>query len=180
MTWTAPQVHRTLPPRVPDERQALDGALDFQRQTLMLKCTGLTAEQLKQRAIPPATLSLLGLVRHLAGVESWWFRRNYAGLELDDLYSMEDNPDAEFDELDTTDAKADLATYAAEVELARQATAGHDLDETFLLAPHFLLPDRKPEERNLRWVYVRMIEEYARHNGHADLLRQCIDGVTGD
>jgi len=173
-------VERTERPPLPDERDALEAALDAERQTLLHKCAGMSAEQLKQCAIPPATLSLLGLVRHLAGVERWWFRTNFDGQELDDLYSFERNPDAEFEELDDADAEADLATFATEVELARQTTAGRDLDEVFTLAPHFLLPDRQPSERNLRWVYFRMIEEYARHNGHADLLRQVIDGTTGD
>ncbi len=180
MTWNAPPVERVERPRLPDEREALEAALDGGRQTLLLKCAGLSADQLKQRAIPQASLSLLGLVRHLAGVERWWFRRNFAGQELDDIYSFERNPDAEFEELDDADAEADLAMFAAEVELARQTTTGRDLDDTFTLAPHFLLPDRRPDEHNLRWVYLRMIEEYARHNGHADLLRQCIDGTTGD
>ncbi len=180
MTWTAPAVDRTEQPRLPVERQALDAALDFQRRTLLVKCAGLDAEQLKRRAIPPSSLSLLGLVRHLAGVERWWFRTNFAGQNLDDLYSFERNPDAEFDELDDADPATDFAIYEREVELARQATAGRDLGETFTLAPHFLLPDRQLDQRNLRWVYVRLVEEYSRHNGHADLLRQCIDGVTGE
>ena len=180
MTWTAPPVDRTEQPRLPGEREALDTALDFQRQTLLMKCAGLDAEQLKRRAIPPSSLSLLGLVRHLAGVERWWFRQNFAGQQLGDIYSYERTPDAEFDEVDDADPAADLAIYEAEVELARRATAGHDLDETFMRATHALLPGRQPVELNLRWVYVRLIAEYARHNGHADLLRQRIDGATGD
>jgi len=165
---------------VPDERASLEAALEHQRQTLLFKCAGLTAEQLKRRSVPVASLSLLGLVRHMAGVERWWFRRNFAGEVADDLYLSESNPDGEFDDFDDADAQADFATYDAEVVLARQATAGHDLDETFMRATHVLLPGREPVELNLRAVYLHMIEEYARHNGHADLLRQCIDGRTGD
>ncbi len=156
----------------------LQGALDYQRQTLMAKCSGLTAEQLKSRTAEPSSMSLLGLVRHLAGVERWWFRRNFAGEQLDDLYCSEDNPDGEFDDVGTADAEADLASWAAEVELARQVTVGRSLEETFIRASHVLI-DRPPAELSLRWVYVNMIEEYARHNGHADLLRERIDGATG-
>jgi hypothetical protein len=173
-------VRRSEQPRLPDERTALEAALDFQRETLLLKCAGLTGDQLKQCSIPPATLSLLGLVRHLAGVERWWFRRNFAGQQLPDIYSYERSPDAEFDEVDDADPEADFATYSAEVQLAREATAGHDLDETFMRATHFLLPGVEPVELNRRGVFVDLIAEYARHNGHADLLRQRIDGVTGD
>ncbi len=156
----------------------LEGALDHQRQTLMVKCAGLTADQLKSRSTEPSTMSLLGLVRHLAGVERWWFRRNFAGEQLDDLYCSEDNPDGEFDDVQTADAEADFATWAMEVELARRVAAGRSLEETFLRAPHVLI-DRPPAELSLRWVYINMIEEYARHNGHADLLRERIDGATG-
>ena len=179
MTWTAPLVERAPKPRLPDERTALDAALEYERQTLLSKCAELDAEQLKRRAVPPSSLSLLGLVRHMAGVERWWFRRNFAGEEADDLYFSESNPDGEFDDVDSADPAADFAVYAEEVALARRATAGHDLDETFMSASHVLV-QREPTEHNLRWVYLRMIEEYARHNGHADLLRQCIDGKTGD
>ena len=149
-----------------------------QRATLELKCAGVEAE-LSRRSVEPSTLSLLGLVRHLAGVERWWFRRNFAGEETDDLYVSASNPDGEFDDVDAADAAADFAMYAQEVELARRATAGHDLDETFTSAKHVLVR-REPIELNLRWVYLHVIEDYARHNGHADLLRQCIDGKTGD
>jgi hypothetical protein len=156
----------------------LEGALDHLRQTLMAKCAGLTAHQLKSRSTEPSTMSLLGLVRHLAGVERWWFRRNFAGEQLDDLYCRVDNPDGEFDDVQTADAEADFATWAMEVELARRVTVDRSLEETFIRAPHALI-DRPPAELSLRWVYLNMIEEYARHNGHADLLRERIDGATG-
>ena len=179
MAWTAPLVERPERPRLPDERTGLDAALEYERQTLLLKCSDLDAERLKRRAVPPSSLSLLGLVRHLAEVERWWFRRNFAGEQAGDMYVSESNPDGEFDDIDTADAAADFAVYAAEVELARQATERHHLDETFMSARHVLVP-REPIELNLRSVYLRVIEEYARHIGHADLLRQRIDGRTGD
>jgi uncharacterized damage-inducible protein DinB len=172
MTWTAPQVHRTHTPRTPDERGALENWLDYHRDTLLFKCAGLTAEQLKLRSAEPSTLSLLGLVRHMSEVERWWFRRGFAGEDVGSIYWTDASPDGDFDDLDTADAQADFATLAAEIEAARKATEGRSLDDTF----------RGPRgiEVNLRWVYVHMIEEYARHNGHADLIRERIDGETGD
>ncbi len=173
MAWTAPDVSRADPPYVADERAMLDGWLDYHRQTLLSKCAGLTEEQLKLRAVEPSSLSLLGLVRHMAEVERSWFRRRFAGEQVGFLYFSEENPDADFDDLDTADAEADLATFGSEVERARTVAAPHALDENFV-------HPRRQAEMSLRWVYVHMIEEYARHNGHADLIRERIDGVTGD
>lgn len=172
MTWIAPNVDRIHEPYLGDERTILEGWLDFHRQTLLLKCAGLTAEQLKLRSVEPSTLSLLGLVRHMAEVERSWFRHRFAGEDVGALYCTDASPDGDFDDLDTADAEADFATFATEVELARQAAAGHSLDETFR-------HPRRQVDMNLRWVYTHMIEEYARHNGHADLIRERIDGVTG-
>jgi uncharacterized damage-inducible protein DinB len=172
MTWTAPEITRTDPPYLGDERTMLDGWLDHHRDTLLFKCAGLTADQLKRRSVEPSALSLLGLIRHMAEVERWWFRRNFAGEPLGDLYCSDASPDGDFDDLDTADAEADLATFAAEVDRARTAAADRSLDDIFL-------HPRRKAEMSLRWVYVHMIEEYARHNGHADLIRERIDGVTG-
>ena len=172
MTWTAPKVTRAATSLVAGERQMLEAWLDFHRQTLLGKCSGLTAGQLRQRSAPPSTLSLLGLVRHMTDVERGWFRRRIAGEDTAFLYSSEADPDGEFDNVDGADAEQDLATYLSEVELARQAAAGRDLDETFYHV-------RREVTMSVRWVYLHMIEEYARHNGHADLLRERIDGVTG-
>jgi hypothetical protein len=169
--WTAPVVERHDPPRTSGERAALEGWLDYHRATLLTKCTGLTEDQLRERSAPPSNLSLLGLVRHMAEVERWWFRINVGAEAVADIYCTEASPDADFDEVDTADAEADLATFQAEVELARQAAAGRELDSTFE-RPHGAL--------DVRWAFIHMIEEYARHNGHADLLRERIDGVTGE
>ena len=171
MPWTAPQPGRTLVPPVAGERQMLDAWLDFHRQTLLAKCAGLTADQLGQRAAPPSALSLLGLVRHMAEVERGWFRRRVNAEEIGFLFSSEADPDGEFD-LEQADAERDYAVYLAEVDAARRAAAGHGLDETFYHV-------RRKVEMSVRWAYVHMIEEYARHNGHADLLREKIDGTTG-
>ncbi|MFI7605536.1 DinB family protein [Micromonospora sp. NPDC049366] len=173
MTWRAPEITRTPEPLVADERTMLEGWLDYHRQTLLLKCAGLTADQLTTPSVEPSGLTLLGLVRHLAEVEAWWFRDNFAGETVDYPYFTPEQPDADFD-VTGTDAEADFATFHREVELARAAAAGHSLDETFT--------EKTPKRRtfNLRWVYTHMIEEYARHNGHADLIRERLDGVTGD
>jgi uncharacterized damage-inducible protein DinB len=173
MTWTVPEVHRIDTPERADERTALDSFLDYHRQTLLWKCSGLTAEQLKRQAVGTTTMTLLGLVRHMTEVERGWFRRGVAGEQADALYFTDENPDADFDDLDTADAEADFAAYSAEIEACRTAVAGRALDETFI-------GRRSGTEISLRWVYLHMLEEYARHNGHADLIREAIDGATGE
>jgi uncharacterized protein DUF664 len=173
MTWTAPEIDRTKVPYLGDERDMLEAWLDYHRQTLLWKCAGLTGEQLVQASAPPSTLTLLGLVRHMAEVERWWFRRNTAGLDLGDLYCTEASPDGDFDDLDPAQAETDFATFVNECEQARRAVVELPLDHAFHHA-------RRNDDLSLRWVYLHMIEEYARHNGHADLLRERIDGVTGD
>ena len=172
MTWTAPLISRQRTPIVAGERQMLEAWLDFHRQTLLGKCSGLTPGQLRQRSAPPSTLSLLGLVRHMTDVERGWFRRRIAGEDVGFLYSSEAEPDGEFDNVASADAEQDFAVYLREVELARQAAAGRELDATFYHTRH-------KAEMSVRWVYLHMIEEYARHNGHADLLRERIDSATG-
>jgi len=149
----------------------LRGLLDWHRSTLLFKCAGLSGEQLAQMPISGANLSLLGLIRHLAKVERIWFRRRFRGEQIDNLYSTSERPDADFEDLDPAQAEADYAQLLAEQEVARQATAGAPLDATFI---H---PDG--DEVSLRLVFNHMIAEYARHNGHADLIRQRVDGVTG-
>ena len=172
MPWTAPQITRQNVHYIAGERQMLEAWLDFHRQTLLGKCSGLTAAQLRERAAPPSGLSLLGLIRHMAEVERGWFRRRVAGEDAGYLYSSETDPDGEFDHVDTADAEQDFATYLREIDLARQAAARRELDETFFHS-------HRRAQISVRWVYVHMIEEYARHNGHADLLRERIDGATG-
>ena len=172
--WTAPAVERTEPDLLADERDALEQFLDYHRSTLLAKCAGLTAEQLKRRPSPPSALSLLGLVRHLTEVERWWFRMHAGGADLDFPYDP-DQTGADFDDTDTADAEANLASYTAEVEAARAAVAGKDLGLVVPSRGHH--PERT---RNIRWLYLHMIEEYARHNGHADLIREAIDGATGE
>ncbi|HEX7745033.1 MAG TPA: DinB family protein [Micromonosporaceae bacterium] len=174
MTWTAPIVTRSPEPHVGDERPMIEGWLDYHRQTLLLKCAGLTAEQLKTPSVEPSNLTLLGLVRHMAVVERAWFRIRAAGEELDYIYCSDENPDGDFDDVAEADAEADFATFDREVELARKAVAGMSLDDTFQGRR-----DAGNHTFSIRWAYIHMIEEYARHNGHADLLRERIDGETG-
>jgi hypothetical protein len=134
-----------------------------------MKCAGLTHDQLKLRSAPPSTLSLLGLVRHMTDVERAWFRRRTAGQdgpEVESIYRAPDRPDADFDDLDTADVETTMQVYLDEVERCRQAAAPITLD-------------RVVGDRSVRWIYLHMIEEYARHNGHADLLRERIDGTKG-
>jgi hypothetical protein len=172
MSWIAPRIDRAGAPTVADERASLDAWLDFHRNTLLLKCAGLTPEQLTVRAVEPSSLTLLGLVRHMAEVERSWFRSRFAGEQVGLLYcDWDDNPDGDFDDVDPAGAEADFETFGREVELARAAADGHSLDETF--------HHPRMVETDLRWVYVHMIEEYARHNGHADLIRERIDGTVG-
>jgi hypothetical protein len=172
MMWTAPQVDRTRPPTVGDERALLDGFLDWNRQTLLWKCSGLTADQLKIVAAP-STLTLLGLVRHLTDVEQWWFNVRAAGQPEHPLYGTDENPDGDFDDIAGADAEADIAAYRAQWQASRDAVAPLSLDHTFW-------HPRYEKQISVRWVYLHMLEEYARHNGHADLIRERIDGATGE
>jgi uncharacterized damage-inducible protein DinB len=157
------------------ERDMLTGWLDYHRATLVWKCEGLTDDQLRQRSVPPSALTLLGLVRHMALNERSWFRERLAGEDLPWVYGSPDsNPDADFDDVDTADVAEDFATFERECEAARQAVAAvPDLD---VLSKK---PARTGEHFSARWILTHMIEEYARHNGHADLLRERIDGATG-
>jgi hypothetical protein len=173
MTWTAPDVDRTEPPDVADERTALQGWLDYHRATLRLKCAGLSGEQLVSRPVQSSALSLLGLVRHMAEVERAWFLERFARRsDLTELFCTDEYPDGDFDLTDPASAESDFARYMAECEAADHAARGRPLDETFVRASGLT--------QDLRWIYIHMIEEYARHNGHADLIRELIDGVTGD
>lgn len=155
------------------ELTVLGQFLDYHRATLQLKCAGLSDEQLGRRSIPPSTLSLLGLVRHLSEVERSWFGRTLDGRPSKPLYDDDTNPDGDFDSLDSAPVAEVWAAYHAAVAESRRVLAtfeqGADLARGTTTRP-----------RNVRWVLAHMLEEYARHNGHADLLREQIDGVTGE
>jgi len=158
-------------PRTGDERSTLLAFLGWQRATLARKCEGLDANQLRLRAAEPSTLSLLGLVRHMADVERGWFRRTLAGEEVDDRYSSDDDIDGEFDNVATADVEEAFASWREECALADEIISRRALDATGR--------QRTGREVSMRWILAHMVEEYSRHNGHADLLRERIDGATG-
>ncbi|MEV7019355.1 DinB family protein [Streptomyces sp. NPDC093991] len=166
---------RTEPAPNADERTMLEGWLDYHRATLARKCEGLTDEQVRTASVPPSDLSLMGLVRHMAEVERSWFRRVFAGEDAGPIYYGEADPDGEFHPGEADTWKDAYETWQAEIEAARRAASGHPLDD-LSRGRH----RSSPEPYSLRWIYTHMIEEYARHNGHADLIRQRIDGATGE
>jgi uncharacterized damage-inducible protein DinB len=162
---------RQEPARVLAEREMLEAWLEFQRTTLLLKCEGLDPDALRQRPVPTSKLSLHGLVRHMAEVERVWFTRTL--LELPDapwIWYDASVEDSELAPLDGADWADDLAAWRQECEASRRAAAAHRLDDC---------GERDAQPCSLRWIYVHMIEEYARHNGHADLIRELLDGSVG-
>jgi uncharacterized damage-inducible protein DinB len=164
---------RVGPPLRGDERETLRAFLDYHRATLAMKCEGLTDEQLRERSSPPSTLSLLGLVRHLAEVERTWFRRVMNAEQVGMVWSEEENDfQRAYDATGSTRAEA-FSAWQAEVEISRRVEReAASLDVTAHQA-------RWGEDVSLRLVMVHMIQEYARHNGHADLLREAVDGTVG-
>lgn len=164
---------RPVPAMSADERTTLENWLDFYRATLMRKCDGLTADQLRANSVPPSVLTLQGLVQHLAEVECNWFRRVLTGEDAASIYPRQPDAgvhDGGFDVLGSVSFAAARATWEAEVAVARDNCRDRDLAHT---APF------RGTEVSLRWIYVHMIGEYARHCGQADLLRERIDGATG-
>ena len=147
----------------------LQAFLDWHRATLLWKCSGLTGAQLAQQAVPPSGLSLLGLVRHMTKVERSWFRQRFAGEPVDPPFGADNQ--ADFERVDPARAAADYARLTEEFRLADAAVANASLEDTFT---------SNGEVMSLRMIYLHMIEEYARHLGHADLLREQIDGATGE
>ena len=161
---------RVDPPPAAPERDLLATFLDYNRQTLLWKLSGLDDEAVRRRLVPSQT-TLLGMVKHLAYVERWWFQRVFAGREVAFPWSERD-PDADW-RIEPGESTAEiLALYEAETAISRRIMAeAASLDEIARL------PGR---EQSLRWILVHMIEETARHVGHADVLRELIDGATGE
>jgi len=166
---------RTDPPLVGDEKATLAGFLDYQRQTLEWKCTGLSPDQLAARASAPSTLSLLGLVRHMVEVEYGWFDLVDTGTRRPPRFYDEADHDGDFNGAVADQGTVDeaFAAWREAVTFAQDVVARHDLSDTFV-------HPRSNETFSLRWVLAHMLEEYARHNGHADLLREAIDGEVGE
>jgi uncharacterized damage-inducible protein DinB len=170
-------IDRIDPSVAADERTTLLAFLDWYRATLLLKADGLTDEQARTTSVAPSTLNLMGLVRHMAEVERNWFQRCMLDRPAEPLFYTEDEELDLHPPPDATLAEA-VAALLAEIAAADQVIAGHGLDDVSVR-------ERRTEDGgtfhpNLRWILVHMIEEYARHAGHADLLREAIDGVTGD
>jgi hypothetical protein len=173
-TWRAGS--RTSPPRIADEPTTLVAFLVWHRTTFELKCAGVRSDQLSERTVPPSTLSLHGVLRHLAGVEGWWFARQFAGQSslppgVTPLYTFDDDPDADFDDLDG-DVDEAFRVWRAACDRSRAIVAGADSLDA-------LGTPVVGEPFSLRWLMVHMIAEYARHNGQSDLLRERIDGAVG-
>ncbi|MFG3284850.1 DinB family protein [Streptomyces sp. NPDC048111] len=163
---------RIGPPHFGDERETLRAFLDYQRATLAMKCRGLSDDELRSRSMPPSTLTLLGLVRHLAEVERAWFRRVFEDHDVPMVWSDEIDFQAAYDASASTRAEA-FAAWEDEVEHSRRIERE---------AASLDLAGRQPrwdEDVSLRMVMVHVLLEYARHNGHADLLREGIDGEVG-
>lgn len=168
---------RTDPEPSGTERQQLQQFLQLHRETLLLKAEGLSQEQLS-RAHPPSTLTIAGLLNHLALVEDWWFAVQYLGLEEREPWASVDweaDPDWEFHEASTMDPDALRERYREACARNTELVAGiDDLDKPSART------SRTGANWNLRWVLLHMIEETARHVGHADLIREAIDGSTGE
>ncbi|MGZ4429838.1 MAG: DinB family protein [Nocardioidaceae bacterium] len=163
---------RIGPPVIADEREMLRSFLDFHRATLAMKCDGLSDEDLRKQSMPPSTLSLLGLVRHMAEVERTWFRKVINGEDLPLVWSDAGDYQVAYDASTATRSEA-FDAWQAEVEHARRIEReAESLDVTGYQA-------RWEEDVSLRLVMHHLVHEYARHNGHADLLREGIDGVVG-
>ncbi len=166
---------RIDPPFAADETAMLAAFLDFQRATLAVKCEGLTDDQLRRRSVPPSGLSLLGLVRHMSEVERSWYQVYLLGAEPGEggIYWTPQDEDGEFTGVDDADVAEAFATWRTQSELSRRACDGLPLETVGRRK-------RNGSDVTLRWIQVHMIEEYARHNGHADLLRELVDGTTGE
>jgi hypothetical protein len=170
MTWTVPRAEPADWALSGADRPILEGFLAWQRSALLSKCAGLTGDQLAERTVPPSNLALLGLIRHMAKVERIWFRERFGGQQLAPMYDPALGKDADFEDLDPAYAAGDYDRLVAECRLADQAAAARSLDDTIVVGADVM---------SLRSVYIHMIAEYAQHNGHADLIRERLDGVSG-
>ncbi|MFF0308673.1 DinB family protein [Streptosporangium sp. NPDC004379] len=163
---------RIGPPLTAGERETLRAFLDYHRATLAMKCDGLSDEELRRRSMPPSTLSLLGLVRHMAEVERTWFRKIINGEDIPLVWSDENDYQVAYDASASTRAEA-FAAWQAEVEHSRRIEREAESLDVTAYNP------RWDEKVSLRLVMLHLIHEYARHNGHADLLREGVDGTVG-
>lgn len=166
------RLQRPKPPDNGSEIAQLTAWLDFYRATLIVKCAGLDLGQLTMRPVASSSLSLLGLIRHMTFVEQVWFESTFANFAAPTYYSRDVDPDSDFNDLDSAPLEQVLANFDAACERSRELSEGHPLDT-------MAASQRRGREVDLRWIFIHMIEEYARHCGHADILRELIDGSTG-
>ncbi|HUX04061.1 MAG TPA: DinB family protein [Acidimicrobiales bacterium] len=168
-----PRPQRTSPLVAGLERAQLESWLDFYRATLITKCAGLTFEQLTLRHVATSDLTLLGILRHMTRVEQYWFEMAFSGHVVIPYYASVDDPDADFHDLASASLDEVVANFQEVCQRSRELALGHNLRQM----------TAKPWREghvNLRWIYIHMIEEYARHCGHADLLREMTDGEVDD
>jgi hypothetical protein len=155
-----------------DDRTMLTVWLDYQRATLLWKCDGVSGTDLARKGVPPSNLSLLGLVRHMTFVEWHWFERVFSGDPSPQPFATDVDNDSDFNDLHPERAGEDLERFQRQCDVSRAiVAAAGSLDQ---------VAAREGDATSLRWITVHMIEEYARHNGHADLLRELIDGEVGE
>ena len=167
-----PLSERAAPLNSGPERLQLESWLDFQRTTLLIKCADLDVGQLRRQPVATSLLSLLGLLRHMTFVEQVWFDAVFSGIEAPEYFKRAEDRDADFRDLDGATLDEVYHLYLRACARSREVASGHDLDEMAAV-------ERRGRHVDLRWIYVHLIEEYARHLGHADLLREMIDGSTG-
>ncbi len=171
---TMPVFVRPEPLARGEERPQLDSWLAYYRATLLRKCAGLSLEALSQRPVPSSSMSLLGILRHMTFVEQVWFHLRFAGHDVALFYQRDDDPDADFHDLTSATLDQVVANFHRTCERSDDVVGGHELEELVKV------PGGRREPVDLRWIYLHMIEEYARHCGHADLFRELIDGTVGD
>ncbi|WP_020579252.1 DinB family protein [Actinopolymorpha alba] len=163
---------RIPPPVIAGEREMVRAFLDYHRATLAMKCDGLSDDELRRQSMPPSTLSLLGLVRHMAEVERAWFRRVINGEDIPLVWSDKRDFQVAYDARTATRSEA-FAAWEAEVAHSRRIEQDTESLDVTAREP------KSGEEVSLRLVMLHLIHEYARHNGHADFLREGIDGTVG-
>jgi uncharacterized damage-inducible protein DinB len=166
-------MERVDPPYAADERTMLVAFLDYYRETMIAKLEGLTEEQARWKPAETAN-SLIGMVQHLAYVEQWWFRTCFAGEPDEPIPGSEEDPDIDFKVPEDRTIEDVAAFYRSQYARANEIVkAAPSLDD-------FSAVDARGKPKTLRWILVHMIEETARHAGHADITRELIDGSTGD
>ncbi|MEP7046323.1 MAG: DinB family protein [Ilumatobacteraceae bacterium] len=171
---------RVDPPAQAGEPEMLCAFLDYYRATLMLKAEGLSDEQARTASVPPSDLNIMGLIRHMSEVERNWFQRWFVKADAPGIYGDDDDPDEDRDmHPGPHDTLADaIAVYQREIQISRDIAAAAAPD-----APAAHVGESvhwAGFNPSMRWILIHMIEEYARHGGHADLIRECLDGAVGD